>query len=176
MPGDDLGVIEEYIPGTHTYVEEGVIRSRILGYVAVSDSRVASVIPVKRAALIGPGDIVAGRVVASGRGTLTVKILESNGVKLLFPCTGILYLKSGMAAVFFKVGDLVRARVESDKNYVYHLVVNGRELGVVYAFCSRCGGFLEKKRVRQVLQCTKCGNREKRKVTMDYGSWRVASK
>jgi len=66
-----------------------------------------------------------------------------------------------------KAGDIVRARVISDKNQVYHLSTKDRDLGVIYAFCSNCGGTLEPR--RQGMHCPKCGRIEERKTTEDYG-------
>jgi exosome complex RNA-binding protein Csl4 len=40
-------------------------------------------------------------------------------------------------------------------------------MGVLYGFCSRCGGLLEQK--RNDMNCQKCGNVERRKTASDYG-------
>jgi exosome complex component CSL4 len=66
-----------------------------------------------------------------------------------------------------KPGDIIRAKVISDKNRTYHLSTKDKDLGVVYAFCSNCGGFLEPR--RQAMHCPKCGRIERRKITMGYG-------
>ena len=67
----------------------------------------------------------------------------------------------------YRPGDVVRARVISDKNRVYHLSTKDKNLGVVYAFCSRCGYALEPK--GHDLFCLRCGKTEKRKTALDYG-------
>jgi exosome complex component CSL4 len=66
-----------------------------------------------------------------------------------------------------KAGDIIRAQVISDKNRVFHLSTNDKDLGVVYAFCSRCGHVLSLKRLR--MYCPECGNPERRKSAQDYG-------
>jgi exosome complex component CSL4 len=66
-----------------------------------------------------------------------------------------------------RAGDIIRAKVISDKNRVFHLSTNDRDLGVVYAFCSRCGHVLEFRRMR--MRCPECGNLEHRKTAQDYG-------
>jgi exosome complex component CSL4 len=66
-----------------------------------------------------------------------------------------------------KTGDIVRAKVISEKNRIYHLSTNDNGLGILYAFCSRCGSLLEPQRYD--LHCPKCGNIEKRKIAPDYG-------
>jgi len=66
-----------------------------------------------------------------------------------------------------KAGDIIRAKVISTKNQVYHLSTKDKDLGVIYAFCSRCGGTLGSK--RQGMVCPRCGNIERRKIVFDYG-------
>ena len=65
-----------------------------------------------------------------------------------------------------KPGDIVRAKVISEKNRTYHLSTKDRNLGVVYAACTRCGAMLEPR--RQAMHCPKCGVIERRKTSTDY--------
>ena len=67
----------------------------------------------------------------------------------------------------FKYGDFVRAKVISDKNNVFHLSTKEDNLGVVYAYCSLCGGILVPNQSR--LRCKECGHLEGRKQAADYG-------
>ena len=66
-----------------------------------------------------------------------------------------------------RTGDIIRAKVISEKNQIYHLTTVNKDLGVVYGFCSRCGNMLEQG--RQEMRCTRCGNIEERKTALDYG-------
>jgi exosome complex component CSL4 len=66
-----------------------------------------------------------------------------------------------------KPGDIVRAKVISEKNRIFHLTTNDKNLGIIDAFCSRDGTLLEQDRYD--LKCPKCGNIEKRKLAPDYG-------
>jgi len=65
-----------------------------------------------------------------------------------------------------KTGDIMRAKVISDKNRTFYLSTAEKNLGVIYAFCSQCGHVLLLRGQR--LRCPRCGNAEKRKVTPDY--------
>ncbi len=65
-----------------------------------------------------------------------------------------------------KPGDVVRAKVVSDKNRTFHLSIAERNLGVVYAFCSECGYTLTLEENRLV--CHKCGKMERKKIASDY--------
>ncbi|HSQ48068.1 MAG TPA: exosome complex RNA-binding protein Csl4, partial [Candidatus Deferrimicrobiaceae bacterium] len=66
-----------------------------------------------------------------------------------------------------KTGDIVRAKVISAKNQVFHLSTNDRNLGIVHAFCSRDAALLSQDNYD--LKCPKCGNVERRKIAPDYG-------
>jgi exosome complex component CSL4 len=68
-----------------------------------------------------------------------------------------------------KPGDIVRAKVISPKNQIFHLSTNDKNLGILYAFCSRDGTLLEQQPQRYDLRCPKCGNIEGRKMAPDYG-------
>jgi exosome complex component CSL4 len=66
-----------------------------------------------------------------------------------------------------KTGDIIRAKVISEKNQIFHLTTADRKLGVLHAFCSNCSTLLEQQ--RHEMRCPKCGNIERRKTAADYG-------
>jgi exosome complex component CSL4 len=175
FPGDRLGVIEEFIPASGTYVKDGVIYSKIVGR-ALMDllSKSVSVYPLVSGTPVPKvSTTVLGQVGHAQSDNVLVRIFKLGSKKLSGVFTGILhvsdvrerYVKS-MTEVA-KPGDIVRAKVISDKNQVYHLSTNDKSLGVVYAFCSRCASLLDLKRYE--MRCPKCGNVEKRKTALDYG-------
>jgi exosome complex component CSL4 len=175
LPGERLGVIEEFIPNSGTYVKDGVIYSKIVGR-ALMDllSKRVSVYPLISGAIVPKvSAIVVGQVGHAQSDNVLVRIFKLGSKKLSGVFTGILhvsdvrerYVKS-MTEVC-KPGDIIRAKVISDKNQVYHLSTNDKNLGVMYAFCSRCATLLEPK--RHEMQCPKCGNVEKRKLALNYG-------
>ncbi len=172
VPGERVGVIEEYIPGKGTYVKDGVIRSAITGSVTLV-GRIASIYQaVQGPTLPRVGSTVFGQVVSCSASTCTIKIIITGRSRLARPFTGILHISSVSSkflhnvAEAFKVGDIVRAKVVSLKNNVIHLSTVGRMLGVILAFCSQCGKPLRR---GKALQCPACGNVEKRKIALDYG-------
>jgi len=174
-PGERLGVIEEFIPDSGTYVKDGIIYSKIVGR-ALMDllSKNVSVYPLISGTPVPKvSATVIGQVGHAQSDNVFVRIFKLGSKKLSGVFTGILhvsdvrerYVKS-MNEVC-KPGDIVRAKVISDKNQVFHLSTNDKSLGVLYAFCSRCASLLELKRYE--MHCPKCGNVEKRKTAMDYG-------
>lgn len=175
LPGERLGVIEEFIPDSGTYVKDGVIYSKIVGR-ALMDllSKRVSVYPLVGGAPVPKvSTIVVGQVGNAQSDNVLVRIFKIGPKKLSGVFTGILHISDVQERYVksmndvCKPGDIIRTKVISSKNQVSHLSTNDKNLGVVYAFCSRCSSLLEPK--RHQMQCPKCGNIERRKITLDYG-------
>ena len=175
VPGERLGVIEEFIPDSGTYVKDGVIYSKIVGRKLVDlQSRRVSVYPAAEGAVVPKvSGVVLGQVGNAQSDNVLVKIFKVGNKKISGEFGGILHISdvsdryvASMNDVC-KPGDIVRAKVISEKNRVFHLTTNDKNLGIIYAFCSRCGSLLEPDRYE--LHCPKCGNIEKRKLAPDYG-------
>jgi exosome complex component CSL4 len=175
VPGERLGVIEEFIPDSGTYVKDGVIYSKIVGRALIDllNKRV-SVYPLVNGELIPKvSSIVVGQIGNAQSDNVLVKIFKIENKRLSGEFSGILHVSDvsdryiDQMSDVCKPGDIVRAKVISGKNRVFHLSTNDKNLGIVYAFCSRCGNLLEPQRYE--LHCPKCGNTENRKMAPDYG-------
>jgi len=174
-PGDRLGVIEEFTPGPGTYEQSGVIYSSTTGR-ALMDllNKQVSVYPKVHVANVPHvGSTVVGQALEEQSKQATIRIFQVGNHLLTGFFSGLLHISDvsqryveSMYDVC-KAGDIVRAKVISDKNRVFHLTINEKELGVVYAFCSRCGHSLAQKRF--IMRCPECGNSERRKTSHDYG-------
>jgi exosome complex component CSL4 len=174
VPGDKLGVIEEFEPGPGTYVEESTIYSLATGR-ALMDllNKKVSVYPGTQISGVPKvGSIVVGRVSEIQNKQATVRIFQVGNRIVSGFFSGLLHISDvspryveSMYDVC-KAGDIIRAKVISDKNRVFHLSTNDKDLGVVYAFCSRCGHVLSFGRMR--MRCTECSNIEQRKTAQDY--------
>lgn len=174
VPGEKLGVIEEFIPDSGTYVDDGYIYSSRIGYVLIDfANKKISVYPAARNVDIPKvNSIVTGWVMNVQDSHALVRIIRIRRKSLSGFFTGTIHIADVSRRYIenmydaFRIGDLVRAKVISDKNNVYHLSTKEENLGVIYAFCSQCGEFLIK---RRMLKCVACGNIEKRKIASDYG-------
>ena len=176
MPGDDVCVIEEFMPGIGTYEDRGIVKAALIGITQVNmNSRTVSIKPLtKELRLPSRNDVVIGIVVLVKDEYSLVKILtDSSGVKYQTPFTAILHI-SQVSNKFVRslydvvrVGDLVKAKVLNDF-IPYNLTIKEPKLGVVMAFCGKCGQVLKPKD-NELLTCPICGNSEKRKVSIDYG-------
>jgi exosome complex component CSL4 len=176
VPGERLGVIEEFVPDSGTYVTDGVIYSKIVGRSLIDlQNRRVSVYPVSEGAVFPKvGTVIIGQIGNAQSDNVLVKIFRVGKKKISGSFGGILHVSDvsdryvdSMADVC-KPGDIVRARVISEKNKVFHLTTNDKSLGIIYAFCSRDGTLLVQDRYD--LKCPKCGNIERRKIAPDYGT------
>ncbi len=175
VPGDRLGVIEEFIPDSGTYVEHGTIYSNITGRTLLDTlSKKMSVYPIVREATVPlAGSTIIGRVRSVQNKMAALRIFKIGKTLLSGFFTGTLHISDtsfGYVETMFEVckpGDIMRAKVIVNKNRTYHLSTVEKNLGVIYAFCSRCGYMLLLERQR--MRCTKCGKIEKRKAASDYG-------
>jgi len=179
LPGERLGVIEEFIPDVGTYVVDGIIYSRVIGRALLDlmNKRVSVYPLVHGAAVPKVGSIILGQVSNVQSQDASLRIFKIGEKQLSGVFTGILHISDVqmryVESMFdvCKPGDIMRAEMISQKNRVYHLSTKDKNLGVIYAFCSQCGYMLEVK--RQVMHCPRCGRTEKRKIALDYGKGMV---
>ncbi len=170
LPGEAIGVIEEYIPGRGVYVDGGVIRSAHLGYLRRGEGKV-NVDPVRDPPLpLERGWTVVGTVWQTETTISRVRIdsiVSPIRVRLKNPVEGILLRRVSSNAAAFP-GDVVLARVEEVENGQVVLSLVGRREGVIRARCPSCGAVLRK--VGYTLVCPECGKVIlDRKISEDYG-------
>ena len=175
LPGERLGVIEEFIPNTGTYSKDGVIYSKTVGRVLMDMlNRKVSVYPlVPEPSVPKVGTTVIGQVGNAQSDNVLVRIFKVGPKNISGVFSGILHISDVQDRYVDSMndacrpGDVIRARVISEKNQIYHLTTVDQDLGVLYGFCSICGNMLEQR--RHEMRCTKCGNIEGRKTALDYG-------
>jgi exosome complex component CSL4 len=176
VPGDRIGVIEEFIPDDGTFVRDGVIYSKVVGRVLIDLARKRVTVHklTEGAKVPFTGSTIIGQVSNAQNETAGVRIFEIENDEVNGAFQGILHVSDVQMryvdSMFdvCKAGDVIRAKVISEKNRTYHLSTKDRNLGVVYAFCSNCGTLLEPR--RQGMHCPKCGRVERRKLASDYGA------
>ena len=175
VPGDDLGVIEEFTSGSGTYVEGGTIHSKVTGRTLLDMlNKEVSVYPLVETATVPKvGDIVKGLVsdVKSKNAVLTIFQVGDKLLSGFF--NGALHI-SGVSRGYVdnmfnvcKAGDIMKAKVISTANRSFFLSTADNDLGVIYSLCSRCGNVLHTE--NRGLGCSNCGNFERRKLSPDYG-------
>jgi len=175
VPGDRLGVIEEFTSGPGTYVESGTIHSKITGRTLLDMlNRQVSVYPLVQTAKIPQvGDVITGLVLEVKSKNAVLQIFQIGDKMLSGFFNGALHISGvshGYVDNMFNVckeGDIMRAKVISTENRSIFLSTADKDLGVVYALCSRCGHALQLG--DHGMECPKCGNFESRKISPSYG-------
>ena len=175
VPGERLGVIEEFIPDSGTYVENGAIRSENVGHILMDfANKKVSVYPAAHNLNVPiVGSVVVGTARSVQSSVAVIRMIKVGEESISGSFTGMIHVSDVSFRYTenmfdaYKVADLVRAKVISTKNKVFHLSTKGENLGVIYAYCSQCGGFLVRR--GRGLACETCGYVEDRKTASDYG-------
>lgn len=178
LPGDYLGVIEEYMPGNGVKEENGELYAVIAGRVRIDPEKMEiSVEPITDTPpLPRVNDVVIGRVIEVKSQSVIVQLIKIEGREndreiATSKLAGIhvSQVKPGYVEDLskeFKIGDIIRARVISNEKSPIQLSTKGPDLGVIYALCTRCRTPLVRKGDRLV--CPRCGNVETRKLSSLY--------
>ncbi len=175
FPGERLAVIEEFSDGKGTYEMDGEVRSAELGVTRRNDAARAVEVEKETPEIIVPeeGMVAVAEVGSVARRDARVDIFMLDG-RLIHPTySGVVHISdisrdyTKNIDLALRSGDIVKGRIVNVKNRLNQMSLAGSEYGVVYAFCSRCGGLLENNRGR--LTCPDCGRVERRKTARSYG-------
>ncbi len=177
FPGEELAVIEEFIPGEGCYVDGARIYAARLGRVVIDfATRRINVAPLREKLRVPrKGAAVHGYVQLIPREDLAlITIVADNRLKSYNGSfTGILHVSQvavgRVNSIYDAVGlgEIVRATVLNNTN-PYILSTKHVTDGVILAFCSRCGAPLYRVPGEEGLVCLRCGNRETRKISSYY--------
>jgi exosome complex component CSL4 len=176
VPGDLLGTAEEFVPGRGTYEHDGRIYAALLGHSRIDpSSRSVSVHALHSVPELDSGDLVLGRVDELKTAMAIVEILAAHPSSRTVPgepegTIHVSKVKDGYTENLndeLAPGDLVLARILENHPSI-KLTTAAPPLGVVAARCQRCHATLELTG-RSELVCPRCGNREHRKISSDYG-------
>ncbi|KYC49651.1 MAG: Exosome complex component Csl4 [Candidatus Methanofastidiosum methylothiophilum] len=177
IPGDYIGVAEEFLPGNGAYEDNGKIYATLVGNLELDMSRRSANVYSKTNVVpqIKEGDIVYGEVVSVKPQMVYVDLLALEGytdkklsantkARIYVSQTSKQYVKS--ISTEFRNGDIVRARVVDTKGDAVRLSTAEDSLGVIRAVCSVCKKTLEIKDGK--LECSYCSSKETRKTADDY--------
>ncbi len=177
VPGEELGISEEYSSEENTYEDEdGTIYADSVGIARFDDDN--REVRVKKNSTVrnfSPGSIVYAIVTGVRKNRVLVNILsaEKNGEKLVVNRSMAMIPIANVSTEFvrdlrneFRIGDLIKAEVESIKPFGIRLLTNKPGLGVIKAYCSKCRHPLHL--IGRELKCTNCGHTEKRKVSREF--------
>ncbi len=174
VPGEKLGVVEEFDAGPGTVDVNGSVYSSQTGKATVDHKR--RIVTVKT--LAGPplipeeGSTVVGQVEKIQEKMAIVNIYTIDGKNVGRPFTGMLHISTASPRFERDMGevckpvDIIRAKVIDTKERIPKLTTAGPNLGVIKAICSRCGGELVFS--GRILRCGVCRNVERRRLADDF--------
>ncbi len=175
VPGDQLCVIAELMPGFGTYDKEGIVYAATTGSVEMDlNERSISIRSGSRLALPIKGDVMVGEVIVVYDQRAEVSLVKRNGENILSGLLGEIhisnvtrrYIKSLQDVL--KPRDIVRGVALNTHEIPVALTLVGPDNGVLAANCSKCGTKLTLTTYNNLI-CLKCENREVREVAKDYG-------
>ena len=167
MPGEAFTTEEEFLAGKNTFVENGLIKATTLGNANLDNDTKEASIEGKSVVAISEGDIVLGVVTNVKESTIMIEMRRAEGDKKVttrnaqIPVRNIANEFVVRTRDFFRIGDIVRAKVAKLSDYGIDLETKGKGLGVVSAYCCNCRQEMTPGQGK--LRCLSCGSVEGRK-------------
>jgi exosome complex component CSL4 len=192
MPGEKIGIEEEFATGENTYVENGILYSAVIGVKTAKDGTLSVRAVGREVKTIGKDMMVLGSVVGDMKSVIFVKIdnINTDNREYIATKDGKILVRRPMeGGGRFRgrdgghdmrheheqkperpcgIGDIIIANVQYNDKDSYALSLNSSESGVVYSHCNLCGGEMEPDRSGRVLECKLCKHREFRKISTLY--------
>lgn len=177
IPGDVVGTAEEFLPGEGTYVKGEYLRSTTTGVTEVdSKERSAKVLPRTNAPVkLKNGDVVVGQITDLKESLAILRLAFKRGCEArpIHNTEALIHISRVKSSYVKEIRqvlglrDIVKAKVIDDTPTIGLSIVD-EELGVVKAYCTRCGTPL--KLEEKKLVCPECQQIESRKLSTDYGT------
>ncbi|MFQ6050505.1 MAG: exosome complex RNA-binding protein Csl4 [Candidatus Hydrothermarchaeota archaeon] len=179
VPGDILGVSEEFIPGEGTYEEKGKVFASLTGIVLIDlKEKVISIFPkTSTPPTLKDKDVVMGKVIEIRDQLVLVDVSRLKGREdreLPVPTLAGIHISQVKDAYVnslteeFRPGDIITASVINAGKLPLQLSTVQDHLGVIKAYCSKCRASMVKKNRRSLI-CPRCKNMETRKLSTLYG-------
>ncbi|MFA4982763.1 MAG: exosome complex RNA-binding protein Csl4 [Candidatus Micrarchaeia archaeon] len=173
VPGDFIGIEEEYLPGAGTFADNEKVYAALTGEISDKDRTLA--VQQKRPwKALAPGMVILGRVenisepialVSVMVGGAEIRFSETNDYAVLHASM----IKRGYVKNVrdeYKVGDIIRAKIVDMRNGELRLATDSDELGAIKAFCPKCRHGMKVE--SGILKCEDCEWKDNRKIAKDY--------
>jgi exosome complex component CSL4 len=178
LPGDVLGVTEEFVPSEWTYEEDGKIKSLVVGTVSVDNKdKTISIVPkTGTPPSLEAGKVILGEVadVRGQRASIKIGKIREDDRNLVTSFMGGIHISQAQKGYLsklteaFRIGDLVEAKVTKVLGLDnVDLSTADDELGVLKAMCTRCRHFMVQIGENEV-HCENCDKKERRKLSSHY--------
>lgn len=167
MPGEAITTEEEFLAGKNTYTEDGLVKASTLGEAQLDNNTKEATIKGKSLQSISVGDTVYGVVTTVKENTVMVELKRADNGKTVtrrdaqIPVRNISNEFVSRTRDFYRIGDIVKAKINRMDDYGIDLETKGVGLGVIEAFCSKCRHDMMNN--QGSMKCLNCGNVEGRK-------------
>jgi exosome complex component CSL4 len=179
IPGEELAVEEEFMPGENAFVDGGVVYSSATGKVEFdTKARKVSVLPTSNIPpLPVQGDIVLGKIthIRGQFARMDIFAIEGESNREIPSAPeGAVHISQARRsyvrdlADLFQMGDIVRARVVNPQRDPIILSTVDDEFGVILSKCKECHDVMALR--GKGLHCETCDSAENRKVSTLYGA------
>ena len=180
IPGDVLGVSEQFLPDEGTHDDNGQIKATIFGNVQINDfNKKVSIIPKSNTPMmIKIGDIIYGQItdVRGQRAKVEIQGLKDSKRQLALPYIGAIHISQAKKGYLdkltdgFRIGDIIEGKVIKIIGDNIDLSTASKNLGVLKGMCTRCRAFMKPTKRYGELYCEVCDRKEKRLVSTNYVS------
>jgi len=168
FPGEAITTEEEYVAGKNTFSDKGIIKASAIGYAEFNEINKDVKIRGNTIKKIRTGDIVTGKVMFVKESNAVIELLSAeNGKRITgiktaqIPVRNISTEYISELRKFFKIGDIVRAKIVMNSPLAIDLATNEKGLGVIKAYCSNCRKEMQFQNDK--MMCLNCGSVEERK-------------
>lgn len=171
VPGEEVSIEEQYTSGRNTFVKFGKVKSVALGRAVFDDGQKKVNVEGKIVQTITINDIVYGKVVKVKDSMALIELTSAENNKKItskeanLPVRNVSTEYISKLDNFFKIGDLVKAKVVGATPLGIDLATNEKGLGVIKAYCKECRTELSHSNGK--LLCFNCGSQEERKWFSD---------
>ena len=175
LPGEEVAVVEEFLPADGTFEDDGKVYAALMGELELDhDEKTATVKAINPLVELEQGDLVFCAVTDVRNAMAICEVVAKEGKErnITGDTNGTIHISKLSTEYVQDVGrelrpsDIIRARVTQPRPSV-QLTTAGTHLGVVKALCRRCRAPLVRK--DKGLWCNNCERAEMRKISDDYG-------
>ena len=168
IPGDKIGIIEEFESGKNTFEDGHNVRATVIGTVEIDKkSRIAQVQNIRTSGIPEVDDVVIGTVAAVMSSMIAVSINYVNNIRTKSNVECICQTRHFRRKNIALVNDIVVLRIIAHKNGTIHASINEPEFGVLFTKCKKCGGPVIP--MRDAIKCTECNWIDERKLSNNFG-------
>jgi exosome complex component CSL4 len=168
IPGDKIGIIEEFESGKNTFEDGHNVRATVIGTVEIDKkSRIVQVQNIRKSGIPEVDDVVIGTVAAVMSSMIAVSINYVNNIRTKSNVECICQTRHFRRKNIALVNDIVVLRITAHKNGTIHASINEPEFGVLFTKCKKCGGTVIP--MRDAIKCTECNWIDERKLSNNFG-------